>query len=166
MCPPLPLGTQQKIHLNPKDQRRRELLLQGLGLFLPGVFAGQGQRDPQVSGACVDSSASLLEPACVAGELRAGHCASVDGSPEAQEGVCICLTLPPALPEGLVHQHWVGAWYLLHLLHNDKQTWWHSVKPCFKHQHKKEEEVERRKEKRKKRKREAVPSQLIVLLAE
>lgn len=107
-----------------------------------------------MSGACVDSSASLLEPACVAGELRAGHCASVDGSPEAQEGVCICLTLPPALPEGLVHQHWVGAWYLLHLLHNDKQTWWHSVKPCFKHQHKKEEEVERRKEKRKKRKRE------------
>lgn len=52
VCPLLPPGTQQKIYLNPKDQRRWELLLQGLGLFLPGVFAGQEQRDPQVSGTC------------------------------------------------------------------------------------------------------------------
>lgn len=59
MCPPLSLGTQQKIHLDPEDQRRRELLLQGLRLFLPGVLAGQEQRDPQVSGAHVDASAFL-----------------------------------------------------------------------------------------------------------
>lgn len=60
VCPLLPLGTQQKIYLNPKDQRRRELLLQGLGLFLPGVFAGQGQRDPQVSETCTLLRFSVL----------------------------------------------------------------------------------------------------------
>lgn len=46
-----PAGTQQKVHRDPQDQGRWELLLPGLGLLVPGVSAGEEQGDPQVSAA-------------------------------------------------------------------------------------------------------------------